>query len=116
VNQLVAGEDARTARLKADLRLTPDQEKAWPALETALHDMGNARAERQVRLVAEGERKAADDFVARLNNRSTFLGERSAYLKKLADAIQPLYTSLDEKQKKTFANHFVRPNFERMDE
>jgi zinc resistance-associated protein len=110
VNQLVAGEDARTARLKADLRLTAEQEPAWPALETALRQMGNTRAERQVRMSAEREPKESDDFVARLNTRATFLSERSAYLKKLADAIQPLYTSLDERQKRKLANHFARPN------
>jgi len=115
VNQLVAGEDARTARLKAELRLTAEQETAWPALETALHEMGNTRAERQVRMSAEREQKEPDDFVARLNTRATFLSERSAYLKKLADAIQPLYTSLDEKQKRKLANHFVRSN-ERVDD
>ena len=46
--QIVAQEDARTARIKADLRLTADQEKNWPGLETALRDIGKTRAERQV--------------------------------------------------------------------
>jgi hypothetical protein len=35
-NQIVAQSDARTARLKADLRLTADQEKNWSGFETAI--------------------------------------------------------------------------------
>jgi hypothetical protein len=38
--------DARIAALKAGLRLTPDQEKNWPAFESAVRDMAKARAER----------------------------------------------------------------------
>src|SRR6476661_6974152 len=39
--------DARIAALKAGLRLTPDQEKNWPAVETALRDLAKQRAERR---------------------------------------------------------------------
>ena len=38
--------DARIAALKAGLRLTSDQEKNWPAFESAVLDMAKARAER----------------------------------------------------------------------
>jgi hypothetical protein len=38
--------DARIAALKAGLRLTPDQEKNWPAFESAVRDMAKARAQR----------------------------------------------------------------------
>jgi hypothetical protein len=34
-NQIVAEEDAHTACIKADLRLTSDQETNWPGFETA---------------------------------------------------------------------------------
>ena len=34
-NQIVAETDARTARIKANLRLTPEQENNWPGLEGA---------------------------------------------------------------------------------
>ncbi|GAB4067089.1 hypothetical protein KHC28_04970 [Ancylobacter sonchi] len=37
--------DARIAALKAGLKLTPDQEKLWPVLETALHDAATTRIE-----------------------------------------------------------------------
>ena len=39
-NQIANDVDARIAQLKANLRLTVDQEKNWPALQAALHDDG----------------------------------------------------------------------------
>ncbi|MGA7426058.1 MAG: hypothetical protein WBX07_05590, partial [Rhodoplanes sp.] len=47
-NQIAAEMDARSARIKADLRLTPEQEKNWPGLESALRDIGKNRADRLV--------------------------------------------------------------------
>src|SRR5258708_36120685 len=38
--------DARIAGLKAGLKLTAEQEKNWPAVETALRDLAKQRAER----------------------------------------------------------------------
>jgi hypothetical protein len=56
--------DARIAAVKAGLKLTPDQEKLWPPVETAVRDfakqriaMANARAserERGARARSEG--------------------------------------------------------------
>ena len=36
--------DARIAGLKAGLKLTPDQDKLWPNVETALRDGGKSMA------------------------------------------------------------------------
>jgi LTXXQ motif family protein len=107
--QVVALEDARTARIKADLRLTADQEKSWPGLEAALHDIGRTRADRQVAFRADREgRKEPDDLIEHLNDRAKILGDRSAEVKKLADAAQPLYASLDAQQKRRFAGELMR--------
>ena len=38
--------DARIAGLKAGLKLTPEQEKNWPAVETAIRDLAKQRADR----------------------------------------------------------------------
>jgi hypothetical protein len=107
--QIGAQEDANTARIKADLRLTAEQEKNWPGLETALRDVGKTRADRQVALRADREqRKEPADIIERLNRRATILSDRSADVKKLADAARPLYASLDEQQKKRFADELIR--------
>ena len=106
--------DARTARVKADLRLTPEQEKNWPGLASALHDIGKNRADRVIAFRTErGQQKDTDDVIEYLNSHAKFLGERSADVKKLADAAQPLYASLDEQQKKQFANELIRLSCER---
>jgi hypothetical protein len=108
-NQIVAQADARTAGMKADLPLTAEQEKNWPGLESALHDIGKNRADRQIAVRAErGPQKETGNVIEYLNSHTKFLGERSADVKKLADAAQPLYASLDEQQKRRFANELIR--------
>jgi ABC-type transporter Mla subunit MlaD len=114
VNQIVAEEDAHTARIKADLRLTPDQEKNWPGFESALHEIGQTRADRLVALQADsGQQKDTGDVIEYLNRQAKALGERSTDVKKLADAAQPLYASLDEQQKRRFANELIHLSRER---
>jgi ABC-type transporter Mla subunit MlaD len=114
VNQIVAEEDAHTARIKADLRLTPDQEKNWPGFESALHDIATTRADRIVALQAEsGQRKDSGDAIEHLNRRARSLADRSDNMKKLADAAEPLYASLDERQKRRFANELIHLSRER---
>ena len=113
-NQIVAQTDANTAHIKADLRLTPEQEKNWSGLETALHDIGVKRADRLVAIRTEhGRQKDSGDLIEYLNSRGKLLDERSADVKKLADAGQPLYASLDEQQKRQFANEMIRLSSER---
>lgn len=107
-NQIIAQDDVRIARIKANLRLTPDQEKNWPGLEGALRDTGKARADRMVALQADrGQQKEPSDLIEYLTSRSKRLGDRSADMKKLADAVQPLYASLDDQQKKRLANELM---------
>lgn len=48
-NQVVDMADARIAQLKAELRLTPDQDKNWGTFQNALHDMAQRRADRMTR-------------------------------------------------------------------
>jgi hypothetical protein len=113
-NQIVAEADAHAARVKADLRLTPEQEKNWPGFESALHDIDKTRADRVVAFQAEREqRKDGGDVIQYLNDRAKFLGEHSTNVKKLADAAQPLYASLDDQQKKKFANELINLSRER---
>ena len=91
--------DARIAALKAELKLTPEQEKNWPAFEAAIRDMTKARADR---MAARGNEQPPADPVERLHRRAEALGTAAAGLKKLADAEEPLYKSLDDAQKQRF--------------
>jgi zinc resistance-associated protein len=91
--------DARVAALKAGLELTPEQEKNWPAVEAAIRDMAKARADR---MVARANEQPPSDPVEYLHRRAERLGTLAAGLKKLADAEEPLYKSLDDAQKQRF--------------
>jgi len=91
--------DARVAALKAGLELTPEQEKNWPAVEAAIRDMAKARADR---VAARANEQPPSDPVECLHRRAERLGTVAAGLKKLADAEEPLYKSLDDAQKQRF--------------
>ncbi|ATQ69708.1 MULTISPECIES: Spy/CpxP family protein refolding chaperone [Methylosinus] len=96
--------DAKIAALKAGLKLTPAQEKNWPAVETALRDIGKSRAAR----FAEAKEKFKNmqehrSVIEGLQFRSKALAARSQEAEKLADAAKPLYDSLDESQKRRFS-------------
>jgi LTXXQ motif family protein len=99
--------DARIAALKAGLRLTPDQEKNWPAVESALKDLSKARIDRMAEWRKEREARADQprdrDMVAALRQRADAMSKRAAGLQKLADAADPLYKSLDDGQKRRLA-------------
>src|SRR6266498_4917650 len=92
--------EARIAALKAGLMLTSEQEKNWPAFEQAARDLAKMRMDRRS---AMRNAPATEDPVERLRQRATALSETGAALKKLADATDPLYKSLDENQKRRFA-------------
>jgi hypothetical protein len=92
--------DARIAALHAGLKLTAEQEKLWPPVESALRDLSRQRSER---FAARANAERPKDPVERLNLRAEVMGQRAAGLKKLADAMSPLYKSLDESQKHRFA-------------
>jgi zinc resistance-associated protein len=91
--------DARVAALKAGLELTAEQEKNWPAVEAAIRDMAKARADR---MVARANEQPPSDPVEDLHRRAERLSTVATGLKKLADAEEPLYKSLDDAQKQRF--------------
>ena len=92
--------DARIAALKAGLRLTPDQEKNWPAFETALRDIAKMRAEH--RTARQQPEPRPDDPAAKLRRHAELMTNAGASLTRLADAQEPLYQSLDDSQKRRF--------------
>ena len=96
--------DARIAAVHAGLKLTPDQEKLWPPLEAAVRDFAKMRIDRaNARMTANPDDKDAekqDDPVARLRQRADNMAASAAALKKIADAADPLYKTLDDGQKR----------------
>ena len=119
-NQIANDVDARIALLKANLRLTVDQEKNWPALQAALHDDGvgqlKAAMENPEHPPRRHEREDQDrserpNDIAMLREMADSLTARGAALKKLADAADPLYASLDDRQRRELFQ-FMRTDFE----
>lgn len=100
--------DVRIHVIKAALQLTPEQEKYWPAVEQAIRARAKARQERVAKIREQvehlrdaGPREALGnrDPIEFLNRRADALAQRSAGLKKLAEAWEPLYRTLDQDQK-----------------
>lgn len=105
--------EARLAALHAGLALTPDQEKLWPSVETALRDFAKLIAEQKAKHhAAWHEDKDKIDPIAKLKQRSENLLARGAALKKVADAAAPLYASLTDEQKHRLPIllHALRPH------
>jgi hypothetical protein len=100
--------DARIAAVHAGLKLTPDQEKLWPPVETAVKEFAKLRIDRANARMnamrdANRDRQKPDDPVARLRDRAEAMGTTAAALKKIADAADPLYKTLDDGQKRRLA-------------
>jgi zinc resistance-associated protein len=93
--------DARIAGLRAGLKLTSEQEKLWPALEDAIRTLVRQRRE-QARVWRESRERFDDDVSARLRAFAEQQAARADALRKLADAVSPLYASFDEGQKRRF--------------
>jgi len=96
--------DARIAGVHAGLKLTPDQEKLWPPVEAAVRDFAKLRVDRanaRMKAREEGQdEQKPEDPVARLRERADNMATSAAALKKIADAADPLYKTLDDGQKR----------------
>jgi hypothetical protein len=100
--------DARIAAVHAGLKLTPDQEKLWPPVEAAVRDFAKMRIDRaNARMNAQRDesqdQQKPEDPVARLRERADNMATTATALKKIADAADPLYKTLDEGQKRRLA-------------
>jgi zinc resistance-associated protein len=91
-DQAAATIEARIAAHKAGLKLTPDQEKSWPAYEAALRKLAKLRSERR-------QEQKPTDPITLLRQRAEDLSNASAALKHLADAEEQLIIGLDDTQK-----------------
>ncbi|MBI5263873.1 MAG: Spy/CpxP family protein refolding chaperone [Bradyrhizobium sp.] len=99
--------DAKIAAVHAGLKLNADQEKLWPPVEAAVREFAKLRIDRaHARMNAQrgtDQDQKLDDPVARLRQRADDMAATSAALKKIADAADPLYKTLDDGQKRRLA-------------
>ena len=98
--------DAKIAGVHAGLKLTADQEKLWPPVESAVRDLVKIRIDRakaREAAAASGNDQATPDPVTRLRDRAERMAATAAALKKIADVADPLYKTLDDGQKRRLA-------------
>ncbi|WP_426418135.1 Spy/CpxP family protein refolding chaperone [Bradyrhizobium genosp. A] len=112
-DQIVANSDSYIERIKTELNLTPDQEKHWFGFSSAMHYLGHNGAERLNLRIARAKRDPPDDIIEQMRNESQFLIDRAADQRNVADAAEPLFSSLDDKQKQVFIQEMVRLSHER---
>lgn len=91
--------DAHIAALKAGLRLSVEQEKLWPPVESALHNLANLHLT-HMQAMRQSRGMMASDLVGHLRSIADNLTQGADAIRKLADAAAPLYASLDEAQKR----------------
>jgi hypothetical protein len=111
--QIVANSDANIDRIKAELNLTPEQEKNWTGFNSAMHYLGHNGADRLNLRIARAKRDPPDDIIEQMRNEAQFLNDRSQDQRNVADAAEPLFASLDDKQKAIFIQEMVRLSHER---
>src|ERR1700752_4039770 len=96
---LAALTDTRIELVKTALQMTPDQQKLWPPVEEAIRARASSRQARLATLAAAMNSDKEYTPIEILRARADGLVERGTALKKLVDAWQPLYDSLDARQK-----------------
>ena len=111
--QIVANSDANIERIKKTLNLTPEQEKNWAGFNSAMHYLGHNGADRLNLRIARAKRDPPDDIIEQMRNEAQFLNDRAVDQRNVADAAEPLFASLDEKQKAMFIQEMVNLSHER---
>ena len=111
--QIVANSDANIDRIKTELNLTPEQEKNWTAFNSAMHYLGHNGADRLNLRIARARRDPPDDIIEQMRNEAQFLNDRAVDQRSVADAADPLFASLNDKQKAIFIDEMVRLSHER---
>ena len=113
LEDLGAFTDARVAALHAGLRLSPDQDKNWPAFEQAYRSLAKLRSDRLAAAMS-GDAQASEQQgpVDRLQRRAEAISRYGAALQDLAKAAKPLYAGLDDAQKRRFValSRFMTPH------
>ena len=122
ISQSTDRAEARIAILKADLRLSADQAQHWAGLESALNDIAAKRAKRwaasndlqtgrsssNAPVAPERDaRNARLDDIGEMRRKADAYTVQAAELRQIADAAQPLYDTLDDRQRHRLVQ-FVR--------
>ena len=124
--------DAIIAKLKANLRLSADQNRDWPSLESTLHDFGIDQVKRQMAFSMERENRretrrrdrsndgnesdARPDEIDNMRRDADSLTTRADNLRRIASAAEPLFRTMNEGQKREMVQFLHRSLADRRDE
>ena len=124
--------DAKIAKLKATLRLTADQSRDWPSLESTLHDFSVDQFKRQTALSMErenrretrrrdrssdgGQADARPDEIDNMRRDADSLTARADNLRRIASAAEPLFRTMSESQKRDMIQFLHRSFADRRDD
>ena len=111
--QIVANSDANIERIKKELNLTPEQEKHWAGFNSAMHYLGHNGADRLNLRIARAKRDPPDDIIEQMRNEAQFLNDRAVDQRNVADAAEPLFASLDDKQRQSSSRRWCDLSHER---
>lgn len=91
--------DAHIAAIHAGLKLSADQEKLWPPVESAIRNLATLHVS-HMQAMRQTRGMMASDPVGLLRAMADRMSQGSDAMRKLADAASPLYATLDEAQKR----------------
>jgi hypothetical protein len=78
-----------------------------------MHYLGHNGAARLNLRIARAKRDPPDDIVEQMRNEAQFLNDRAVDQRAVADAAEPLFGSLDDRQKAIFVFEMVKLSRER---
>ncbi|GEM_PF-2389834 len=105
LTQLVAHDEARIAQLKANLRISEEQERDWTRFEAALKSVSKKRAERRLALIEEWDNRETKNketpisHAEALRKHAEGLELRAAEIRAIADAAEPFSEKLNNWQR-----------------
>jgi hypothetical protein len=91
--------EERLSKVRADLKLKPEQTALFDKVEALIKQRSAERGERGNAMRERRESLRHADLMERLDAGATRQGERAARSKELADAVRPLWTTLSDEQK-----------------
>jgi hypothetical protein len=97
-----AQSDYHRSRLKQALKLSVEQEKLWAPVEEAFANLREQRRDLRSAITPE-----PTDQIERLRRRAEMITQQADALKKLADAVQPLWMTFSEEQKRELAQRLL---------
>lgn len=98
--------EGRIAELKAALKITDAQMPQWNRFAEALRGVGKTMGEMHQQMMQSGQANTLPDRLAR---REKMLTAHLASVKSLEEALQPLYVSLSDEQKKIADKLMIGP-------